>query len=124
GFFRIWSIPAHAVEGILGRFSPAIPVSINEIFEKNIAFERHRYTQPYITDPILIEIFGDKKDAVKKTFFNGNKLKENFNTQRKIEEYFLKQNTFDNSVKLGLYDLVSDVIFFEVDDTNGQKFHF
>jgi len=42
----------HAVEGIMARFVPAIPVSINEIFEKNIAFERHRYTQPYVTDTI------------------------------------------------------------------------
>ncbi|MEP7255892.1 MAG: 4-alpha-glucanotransferase [Ferruginibacter sp.] len=124
GFFRIWSIPAHAVEGIMARFIPAIPVSINEIFEKNIAFERHRYTQPYVTDTILNELFGDKKDAVKKTFFNGIKLKENFNTQRKVEEYFSKPNAFDNTVKLGLYDLISNVIFFEVDDTNGQKFHF
>lgn len=125
GFFRIWSIPMHAVEGIMARFVPALPVSINEIFEKNIAFERHRYTQPYITDPILLEIFGDKKkDAVKKTFFNGNKLKENFNTQRKVEEYFAKNNTFDNSVKQGLYDIISNVIFFEVDNSNGQKFHF
>ena len=124
GFFRIWSIPAHAVEGILGRFIPALPVSINEIFEKGIAFERHRYTQPYVTDTILIELFADKKDAVKKTFFNGNKLKESFNTQRKVEEYFLKQHTFDNVVKQGLYDLISNVIFFEVADSNGQQFHF
>ena len=81
GFFRIWSIPAHAVEGILGRFIPAIPVSINELFAKNITFERHRYTQPYVTDSILIEHFGDKKDAVRKHFFDGLELKEKFNTQ-------------------------------------------
>ena len=125
GFFRIWSIPAHAVEGIMARFVPALPVSINEIFEKSIAFERHRYTQPYITDPILLEIFGDKKkDAVKKTFFSGNKLKENFNTQRKVEEFFAKNDTFGHSVKLGLYDIISNVIFFEVENSNGQKFHF
>jgi 4-alpha-glucanotransferase len=30
GFFRIWSIPRHAVEGILGYFVPAIPVQIDE----------------------------------------------------------------------------------------------
>jgi 4-alpha-glucanotransferase len=27
GFFRIWSIPMHAVEGIMGHFVPAIPIS-------------------------------------------------------------------------------------------------
>ena len=124
GFFRIWSIPAHAVEGILGRFIPAIPVSINELFAKNITFERHRYTQPYVTDSILIEHFGDKKDAVRKHFFDGLELKEKFNTQRKVEAYFKTNKSFDNKVKHGLYDLISNVILFEVEDSSGQEFHF
>ncbi len=124
GFFRIWSIPAHAVEGIMGRFMPAIPVSINEIFSKSITFERTRYTEPYVTDSILIDLFEDKKDEVKKTFFSGLKLKEKFNTQRKVEAYFKTDKTFDNKIKQGLYDLISNVIFFEVPDSNGQEFHF
>jgi 4-alpha-glucanotransferase len=124
GFFRIWSIPAHAVEGIMGRFMPAIPVSINELFAKNITFERSRYTEPYVTDSILIELFGDKKDAVKKTFFDGLKLKEKFNTQRKVEVYFKTNKTFDNKIKQGLYDLISNVIFFEVEGSNALEFHF
>ncbi len=124
GFFRIWSIPAHAVEGIMARFIPAIPVSINELFERKIVFERHRYTQPYVTDAILYDLFGEQKDAVKKTFFNGNKLKDSFNTQRKVEEYFSKNSTFSKDVKLGLYDVISNVIFFEVPGSNGQQFHF
>ncbi|MEO6253138.1 MAG: 4-alpha-glucanotransferase [Ferruginibacter sp.] len=124
GFFRIWSIPTHAVEGILGRFIPAIPVSINELFAKNISFERYRYTEPYVTDSFLIELFGEKKDAVKKHFFNGVKLKEKFNTQRKVQAYFKTDQAFDNKVKQGLYDLITNVIFFEVEDSNGQEFHF
>ncbi len=124
GFFRIWSIPSHAVEGIMARFVPAIPVSISEVFERKIVFERHRYTQPFITDAILYDIFGEQKDAVKKAFFNGNKLKEAFNTQRKVEEYFTRNNTFSKEVKLGMYDIISDVIFFEVPGSNGQQFHF
>jgi 4-alpha-glucanotransferase len=124
GFFRIWSIPAHAVEGIMGRFVPAIPVSINELFARQITFERSRYTEPYVTDTILIELFGDRKDEVKKTFLNGLKLKEKFNTQRKVEAWFKTDKTFDNKIKQGLYDLISNVIFFEVENSNGQEFHF
>ncbi len=124
GFFRIWSIPAHAVEGLLGRFMPALPVHINELFSKHILFERSRYTEPYITENILSEIFGDKKDAVKKTFFTGLKLKEKFNTQRKVEAYFKTPNAFDETVKQGLYDVIANVIFFEVEGSNGQEFHF
>ncbi len=124
GFFRIWSIPSNAVEGILGRFIPAIPVSINELFAKNITFERHRYVEPYITDSILIGLFGEKKEAVKKYFFNGLTLKEKFNTQRKIEAHFKTDQGFDNKVKQGLYDLITNVILFEVEGSDGQEFHF
>ena len=38
GFFRIWTIPAHAVEGILGNFVPAIPVEAGEFAARGIAF--------------------------------------------------------------------------------------
>jgi 4-alpha-glucanotransferase len=124
GFFRIWSIPAHAVEGLLGRFMPALPVHINELFSKHILFERSRYTEPYVTDKILNEIFGDKKEAVKKIFFTGLKLKEKLNTQRKVEAYFKTQKTFDDTIKQGLFDVISNVIFFEVEGSNAQEFHF
>ncbi len=36
GFFRIWSSPAHAVEGILGHFVPAIPVEPDEFSARGI----------------------------------------------------------------------------------------
>jgi 4-alpha-glucanotransferase len=36
GFFRIWSIPIHATEGIMGHFVPAIPIHIQEFHEKNL----------------------------------------------------------------------------------------
>lgn len=124
GFFRIWSIPATQVEGIMGRFIPALPVSIHEFFKKNISFERHRYTTPFINDAILRELFGKKMASVKKTFLNGHELKEAFNTQQKVEKYFARQKEPDNMVKLGLYDLISNVILFEEENSQGQKFHF
>ena len=39
GFFRIWSIPAHAVDGILGYFVPAIPVEADEFSSRGIEFD-------------------------------------------------------------------------------------
>ncbi len=58
GFFRIWSIPFNAVEGILGRFVPAIPVHRNEFQERGIWFDYKRYCVPYINDYVLWELFG------------------------------------------------------------------
>ena len=124
GFFRIWSIPVDEVEGVMGRFVPAIPVAINEFFQKQISFERHRYTTPFINDKILRSLFGKKTTAVKKTFFNGDEFKEAFNTQRKAEAYFDKQKNPDNEIKLALFDLLSNVILFEEAESHGQKFHF
>lgn len=124
GFFRIWSIPSHAVEGIMGRFVPAIPVSINEIFGNNILFERFRYTKPFISEDVLNQLFGDKKEEVKKTFLDKDKLKPKFDTQRKVEEYFAGLDEPDNKIKLGLFDLISNVIFFDDEEFGGQKFHF
>ncbi len=124
GFFRIWSIPAHEVEGIMGRFVPAIPVSINELFEKRISFDRHRYTKPFINEKILRKLFEKKLATVKKIFFEDGELKEAFNTQRKVEAYFKKQKNPDGKIKHGLFDLLSNVILFEEENSNGQKFHF
>lgn len=124
GFFRIWSIPLHAVEGIMGQFDPAIPIHINEFFEKNISYSWHRYCKPYITNEVLHTFFGDDIDYVKEHFLNEYELKEEFNTQRKVEEYFAAQNDSDNKIKYGLFNVISNIILFEEENSQGQKFHF
>jgi 4-alpha-glucanotransferase len=131
GFFRIWSIPSHAVEGILGYFVPAIPVAIDEFKSRGIGFERGRYTRPYITDEILEELFGAKSGFVKSEFLNPGgggtwSLKPEFSTQRQVERHFasLEPCASDETIKLGLYDLISNVILFEVEESQGREFHF
>jgi 4-alpha-glucanotransferase len=132
GFFRIWSIPNESVEGIMGHFVPAIPVHINEFHSKNIWFDYHRYTKPFINDETLIELFGDDKKLVEKTFleYDGAEklysLKSEFNTQQKVEKYFflLEQNKRNEKLKTGLFDLISNVILFEVKGSQAQQFHF
>jgi 4-alpha-glucanotransferase len=123
GFFRIWSIPLHAVEGIMGRFDPAIPVHINEFFEKNISYDWYRYCKPYITDDVLYKIFGDSVSDVKEHFLNGYELKEAYDTQRKVENYFAAKNEGESKIKYGLFNLISNVLVFEEEHSQGQKFH-
>ena len=132
GFFRIWSIPIDAVEGIMGHFAPSLAVHVNEFSERNIWFIRQRYTAPYITDAVLEEFFGDQALAVKETFLTADNtgqyhLKETFNTQRKVEKYFWEHeagNEQNDKLKQGLYDLISNVILFEKEGSNGTEFHF
>ncbi|HET7115782.1 MAG TPA: 4-alpha-glucanotransferase [Hanamia sp.] len=127
GFFRIWSIPMHAVEGIMGRFVPAVPVDITEFYYREITFDHDRYCLPFITEDILKNIFKDKYGEIKEKYFNeaadGNyRLKEFVNTQAKVAEYF--KDAADENIKQGLFDLISNVILFEDENSSGQKFHF
>ncbi|MBS1620694.1 MAG: 4-alpha-glucanotransferase [Bacteroidetes bacterium] len=131
GFFRIWYIPIHAVEGIMGHFVPAIPVHISEFGEKGIWFDYHRYCRPFINDSVLSEIFGELSEKVKSDFLNRNDsngydLIAGFCTQRCVEQYFSdKEDTEENKrLKQGLYDLISNVILFEQEGSQGQQFHF
>jgi 4-alpha-glucanotransferase len=131
GFFRIWSIPMHEVEGIMGLFDPALPIDINEFQERSIWFDNYRYTQPFINDAVLWEYFGNQTDAVATSFLvpigNGFfEMKEGFNTQRKVEEYFetLQKNEDNDLLKNGLFQLISNRILFEAPESEGTQFHF
>ena len=55
GFFRIWEIPDHSVHGLLGQFSPALPMSIDEIESFGLPWREQTYTTPYITAAYLRE---------------------------------------------------------------------
>jgi 4-alpha-glucanotransferase len=72
GFFRIWSVPKDNVEGILGRFVPAVPVSVSEFGERGIWFDYDRYCKPFIVDTLLHEIFGENAKSVKDSFLKAN----------------------------------------------------
>lgn len=131
GFFRIWSIPANAVQGIMGRFVPCLPVHINEFGEQGIWFDYQRYCRPFITDEILEEIFGADADSIREGFLTSNgqggyELLPAFESQQQVELYFsgLEENAVNAKRKAGLFDLVSNVILFEEEGSQGQEFHF
>lgn len=115
GFFRIWEIPSHSVEGLLGQFSPALPMSRKEVENYGLPF-KEEYLQPYISDSVLAAKFGTKAEEIKKkylTALGGGRyaLLPHLNTQRKIEAAFAAQKTPDETVKKALYALVSNVLF-------------
>jgi 4-alpha-glucanotransferase len=131
GFFRIWSIPLNSVEGIMGYFVPAIPMHISEFNARNIWFDYHRYTKPFITENTLWEVFGYDNEFAKQHFldedgFSGYQLKPAFATQRLVEKHFneLEDNEYHQKQKQQLFDLISNVILFEVEGSQGQQFHF
>ncbi len=137
GFFRIWSIPIHAVEGIMGHFEPSIPVYTGEFEERRIWFDLKRYTEPYIDGQFLNDLFGEDLVFVQQEFLDSNgddryALKEAFNTQRKVEAWSEQSGNKEKEkrIKTGLYDLISNVILlpapFVKGDVaeQGKWFHF
>ncbi len=128
GFFRIWSIPEHAVEGILGYFVPAIPVRTEEFEARGIVSDRERFTRPFINDAVLDDVFGDLSERVKRDFLNPHRhglysLKREFSTQRDVAKYFSsrEKETPDERLKEGLFDLISNVLLIEAP---GGELHF
>jgi 4-alpha-glucanotransferase len=130
GFFRIWNIPIDSVQGIMGYFTPALPVHVYEFAQRGMWFNYHRFCKPYITDAVLWELFGPNKEKflpfLAATGNHNYQMLEEFATQRKVEEHFsaLDDNTENQKIKEGLFELISNVILFEVKESNGQQFHF
>ena len=135
GFFRIWSNPAHAVEGILGYFDPALPLEPEEFPRHGIHVGRERMLRPFINEAVLEEVFGQQAELVRREFLvpagaGAYSLKPEFATQRLVADYFACRNMpdagcgqdakaaeTDEGIKIGLFDLISNVILLEV---NGQ----
>ncbi len=130
GFFRIWSIPIHAVEGVMGHFVPAITVKLNEFEHQGIPFNYQRYCLPYITESVLRDLVGGEANLISPFLLpaenNSYRLKGEFSTQRQVEQYFegLEKNDQNERIKEILYELISNVILFEEEDRSGQEFHF
>lgn len=129
GFFRIWSIPIDSVEGILGRFIPAIPVYVTEFGERGIWFDYDRFCKPYITDAIVDQSFGEQAAFVKNHFLQKNErggydLKPPFDTQRKVEAYFNGDPETAGLLKQGLFDLLTNVLLYEEPGSDKEQFHF
>ena len=67
GFFRIWQIPLHAVQGLLGQFAPALPMSADEIKGYGLPFD-DSFICPHITAETVREVFGDLAEKVSKKY--------------------------------------------------------
>jgi len=131
GFFRIWSIPMDSVEGIMGRFVPALPVYLNEFIGRGILFNKDRFCLPFINVAVLLEISGNEAEIVKLQFLqisedDNYKLKPEFDTQQKVEAHFatLEQTEKNKKIEAALFDLISNVILFEEEGSEGKEFHF
>lgn len=127
GFFRIWQIPIHQVEGIMGHLYPSTPIHINEFSEKGLWFDYNRFCKPYITDSVLWDFFGEEASWVKANCLQIEdgwvlRLKNQYQSQLNIEKMY-EEGKITERIKWGLFDLISNVLFFEVEGSNGSQFY-
>lgn len=130
GFFRIWQIPLDAIHGLLGVFYPALPLSVDEMrFSFDFRFDP-AMTRPFITDPVLAELFGELADRVRREFLtpcdpSGRySLRATVDTQRKVARHFrdLPDDGDNNRIYNGLLRLIDDVLFI-ADPEQADRYH-
>jgi len=139
GFFRIWQIPMHAVQGLLGHFYPCLPYSVTELRDVfKLHFDEWRWCQPYITDAAINyytsnvsqgngDMFNTIANCVRTKLTirrdHTYHLRDFVRTQRAVEQYekygeLLGTNdaVAIGNVKTVLSWLISEVLFVRIGD--------
>ncbi len=128
GFFRIWEIPSEAVFGLLGHFSPALPLTIPEIEYFGLPFRKELFTKPFVNDRLIERLFGIHAQYVRDNFlvrkaYGLYDLKPEYDTQRKVATLFAERRDESSLwIRDGLMRLISDVLFVE-DPRQAEMYH-
>lgn len=128
GFFRIWEIPADAVHGLLGQFSPALAMTREEIESYGLGWQEELFTTPFITDWVLDRMFGERAALVRERYVEKKddmyyRMRPEYDTQKKVEAAFADAvSKEETDLRDGLYALISDVLFVR-DHRDADKFH-
>lgn len=124
GFFRIWQMRKTDVWGLCGHFSPAMPYTLQDLWNMGVKLDEDRLTKPYIRANFLGDVFGYDTDFAKEHCLNTNDgyiywFKDEFDTQVKVQDYFdnpanrqaLEAHCNPDNVKNGLLYLHCEVLF-------------
>lgn len=127
-FFRMWTINMDAVWGVLGHFTPSLPLSTDEIAYYGMQFRKEFMTLPFINDTIISRYFGVHAQYVKDNFLIRKKygmyaLRSEVSTQKLVEEHF--RGASDEAslwIRDSLMRLIANVLFVE-DENNPAMYH-
>ena len=123
GFFRIWEIPVEHVQGILGHFNPALPISRDELQGRGIHLEDERLCQPYIRRHLIERRFGASADDIISTYLDETAmgvfaLKPAYRTQRQVVDHLAadserhpEKREYNRATEENLLALIADVLF-------------
>ena len=135
GFFRIWQIPTDHIDGIMGYFEPALPVSIEEIRARGIPFTLPRFCQPFLRETTLREWLGESFEETRDRYLENTgwetyRLLPEFASQRKIADHFDSLTHPDDAartradhIRNALMEVATEILFLEVPGSQGTLFH-
>ena len=84
------------VWGLCGHFSPAMPYSMQDLYNMGVRLDEGRMTLPYIRSNFLGDVLGYDTEYAKQHFLNTRDgyvywFKDEFDTQVKVQKYFDEQ---------------------------------
>lgn len=127
-FFRMWTVKEDFVWGVLGHFTPSMPLSVDEIAYYGLQFRKDFMTQPFINDTIVSRYFGVHAQYVKDTFLIKLKygmyaLRSEVSTQQLVMQHF-RGATDEASlwIRDSLMRLITNVLFIE-DEEHASMYH-
>jgi len=126
GFFRIWQIPLSAVDGLLGQFSPALPLSQEEIESFGLPF-KSSFLRPHISANTLEKLFDQHAPEIEENFLIAAghglfKLREEFDTERKLAQALAGPQKKYARFKESLFALCDNVLFVR-DSQHSHLYH-
>ena len=130
GMFRIWQMRKSDVWGLCGHFVPALPYTLQELWDKGVKLDADRMTLPYIRSNFIDEALGQDKDYILSRFMLTDDgyvyyFREEFNTQRKVYDYMHSEAAAELSAEdrtriiNATFRLLSEVLF--VRDQNDEN---
>lgn len=131
GFFRIWQIPLCCTNGMLGHFSPSLPMSREEIAGFGLGVHPETMAEPYITDTVLDNFFAGlsgwvREHCVEPCGQGRYRLRAELSTQRKIQQRFPEEkdagDKHNAQIRLGLTRLTGQVLFVH-DEESADRYH-
>lgn len=127
-YFRTWEKPEEAIDEVLGHFSPALPLTAEEIAYFGLPFRKELMTHPFINDAIIDRLFGLHANYVREHFlerkaYNLYDLQDEYCTQQRVADYFADRRD-ENSlwIRDGLMRLIANVLFVE-DSRQAEMYH-
>ncbi len=117
GFWRIWEIPAGAIDGLLGSFRPCFPLD-GDAIAAELAVPIGHLRDPVIDDQVLRDRFGVLTDDVRAACFEGPatglRFKDAFADQVSIRDGFDDLGLPDEALR-DLLDLRAEVLLLPVE---------